>query len=665
MRVSTFCAIDPAGLVGQLAAEDARRFRRNEPQQIRAWEITIACLRDALCGWEAAAGWEIVLEFPLLRLGRRLDAVLVTPRAVVVLEFKAGATRFETEDRRQVEDYALDLQDFHAASRSVPIVPVLVATGAADRAVTWPLLLPGAQRGALESSAAGLEDLLRGLWARLRSQPEVIDVAGWEAAPYRPVPGIVDAARTLYARHDVADIRASRADVHNLARTSGAILAAVAQARAERRHIAVFVTGIPGAGKTLCGLNAVFAAEHDGGATFLTGNPTLVHVLRAALVRDAMASGLSSGDARQRAETSIQALPGFRDHYVAAPVECPAEHVIVVDEAQRCWSEAYARAQSVARAVPLTESEPGHLLDIMHRHRDWAVVVCLIGNGQEIHNGEGGLAEWGLALAARAAWHMRAPSRALEDPVARQRLPLLPELMADPLLHLDVPVRSIRNAAAAGWVDAVVAGDAERARTIAAESGPLPFQVVRDLATLRACLREATWGLRRSGLLASSGAKRLRADGLGAELPHMDRTAVANWFLDRWPDVRASDALEVVATEFSCQGLELDYVGLCWGGDLIRAGRDGWMARQFRGSKWERAGAAEKIANRINTYRVLLTRARYETVIWVPRGDAVDRTRDPAEFDDIAGFLIGCGARPLDGETAAGRPAAVIEPKLL
>jgi len=665
MRIDAFCAGDPVHLVGQLATEDARRFRRNEPQQIRAWEITIACLRTAVCGWGTAAGWELVLEYPLLRLGRRLDAVLVTPRAIVVLEFKAGADRFNTEDRRQVEDYALDLQDFHAGSRDVPIVPVLVATAAADRPVTWPLLLPGAQREALESSAEGLGNLLRELWTRLRTHPERLDVAGWESAPYRPVPGIVDAARTLYARHDVADIRASRADVHNLACTSAAILEAVAIARTQQRHITVFVTGIPGAGKTLCGLNAVFAAGHDGGAIFLTGNPTLVHVLRADLVRDAMAAGATSGDARQRAETSIQALPGFRDHYVAAPAECPAEHVIVVDEAQRCWSEAYARTQSAARTVPLTESEPGHLLDIMLRHRDWAVVVCLIGNGQEIHNGEGGLAEWGQALATRPLWLTRAPARACDDPVARQRLPALPGLDADTRLHLDVPVRSIRNAAAAGWVDAVVAGDPGRARAIADEFGPLPFHLVRDLPTMRHWLRGTTWGLRRSGLLASSGAKRLRADGLGAELPHMDRAAVANWFLDRWPDVRASDALEVVATEFSCQGLELDFVGLCWGGDMIRAGRDGWTARQFRGSRWERAGAAEKIANRINTYRVLLTRARYETVIWVPRGDAGDRTRDPEEFDAIAEFLIACGARPLDSETAAGVPAAVLEPRLL
>ena len=656
MRVESFLARDPAGLIGELATADARRFRRNEPQQIHAWAITIACLRAALGDWAPASGWSLVFEFPLLRLGRRLDVVLVTPKAVLVLEFKADATRHAPADRSQVEDYALDLQDFHTASRDVPIIPILVATAAQSRPIDWGLPIGGAQRHALESSGPGLGELLRDIWLRLRALPNLIDVPRWEGAAYQPVPGIIDAARTLYSRHDVVDIRSARADLENLARTSTAVLNAMAIARAERRHVALFVTGIPGAGKTLCGLNAVFAAEQDGGATFLTGNPTLVHVLRAALVRDAIAAGMAGADARQRAETSIQALPGFRDHYVAHAGDHPSERVIVVDEAQRCWSAEYARGQSRSRDVPLTDSEPGHLLDTMARHPDWAVMVCLIGNGQEIHTGEGGLAEWGTALAARPDWRSIASPRALTDPVPRQRLPPLPDLETDAQLHLDVPVRSIRNAASASWVDAVLANQPDTARRIAGAAGALPFTLVRDLTVLRTHLRAAARGLRRSGLLASSGAKRLRADGLGAELPHMDRDAVANWFLDRWPDVRASDALEVVATEFSCQGLELDFAGLCWGGDLIRAGAAGWQPRQFRGTSWQKISAAEQAANRINTYRVLLTRARYETVIWVPQGDIADRTRDPAEFDAIADFLLACGARPLEGETAPGLP---------
>jgi hypothetical protein len=281
-----------------------------------------------------------------------------------------------------------------------------------------------------------------------------------------------------------------------------------------------------------------------------------------------------------------------------------------------------------------------------------------------IHDGEGGLAEWGAALAKRSRWRVCAAPDALLAADERQQLPRLPGLDTRPELHLMVPVRSIRNPSAAAWVDAVLEGDSERARSITDEHGPAPFVLTRDLGAMRAHLRHAARGLRRCGLLGSSGAKRLRAEGLGAELPHMDADAVAHWFLDRWPDVRASDALEVMASEFSCQGLEVDHAGVCWGGDLIRLpGRRNRLVQDFAGTKWRVPKASETIANRVNTYRVLLTRARYETIIWVPRGDAADDRRQPATFEAIAAFLLSCGAGPLGAVPATAETAA--EPRLL
>jgi hypothetical protein len=336
--------------------------------------------------------------------------------------------------------------------------------------------------------------------------------------------------------------------------------------------------------------------------------------------------------------------------------DVPSERVIVVDEAQRAWSGAYAVRKSTARAVKLTDSEAGHLLDAMARHAGWAVVVCLIGGGQEIHDGEGGVAEWGRALAARGDWLVLAAPDVLAAVDARQRLPALPSLRLDARLHLDIPVRSIRNPYVADWVDAVLHRHGAEAAAIAHAHGAMPFMLTRDLDAMRTWLRAAARGRRRAGLVASSGAKRLRADGVGAELPHMDAALVAHWFLDRWPeDVRASDALEVLGTEFSVQGLELDFVGLCWGGDLVRV-RGAWAPRAFVGTDWQGVNDAERRSNRVNTYRVLLTRARDRTVIWVPRGDAGDRTRKPREFDAIAAFLAECGV----GELAAVAEAPVV-----
>ncbi len=645
--VARFLLTAPDVIVAALALAQQRHFRTGEASQIRAWEETLALLRSSLAPLAAAGAWQLLLEYPLLRLGRRADAIILTDRAVLVIEIKAGLSAgFSRDGREQVEDYALDLQDFHAGSRGLPIVPILVALDAALPASVRPLPLAGVLP-VQQATRADLGRLLAELTLSFPPLAAPLDAAHWIAAPYRPVPTLIEAARMVYSRHGVAEIAAARADADSLGRTSNAIAAVIAQARAERTPHIAFVTGIPGAGKTLCGLNAAFS----DGATFLTGNPSLVHVLREALARDVISQGSSGRNARHRMQGVIQALPLFRDSYLATS-DVPAEHVVVIDEAQRSWNAEHAIRKSRDRTVRLTDSEPGHLLDILARHGrepgGWCAMICLVGGGQEIHDGEGGLAAWGAALRRRPEWRVHAAPDLADEPDPRRRLGALERLELDPALHLTTPMRAIRNGAVPSWVDAVLEGDAERAREIADEAGGVPFVLCRELSTTRAMLRELARGTRRCGLLASSGARRLRAEGLGAELPHMDPGAVARWFLDRFPpDVRASDALELVATEFSCQGLELDVAGLCWDGDMIRLPDvTAWQARRFVGTQWQVMRGQEAIANQRNTYRVLLTRARYETVLFVPRGDAGDRTRGPAVLDAVAAFLLRCGAQP-------------------
>lgn len=447
----------------------------------------------------------------------------------------------------------------------------------------------------------------------------------------------------LYARHGVADIAAARADTANLTRTTDVILAAIAAARRDRRQVIVFVTGIPGAGKTLCGLNAVFGA--DTGAAFLTGNLPLVHVLREAFARDAAAQGASIRQARQKTESAIQGLTGFvRDNVARA--EPPYEHVLVFDEAQRAWDADYGK-----RKFQLNDSEAALCLDIMRKHEDFAVIIALVGNGQEINTGEAGLGEWGRALAQRPDWDIRAAPMVLTTDQPRQRLFETPPpgIVVDVALHLDVPIRSVRSRTGAPWIDRLLRGDAAEA-TRQAQNG-VPFYVTRSLAALRAGLRALARGERRAGLVCSTGARRLVADGIWPDFPHLDNDAIANWFLNRWPDVRASDALEIPATQFAAQGLELDYVGLCWGGDFVWD--DGWLVRRFAGTRWQIPKDADAIEFRRNTYRVLLTRARYDTIIWVPEGDPADATREPHLFDQTAAFLLRCGATMLPAVVSA------------
>ena len=636
------CSTPPETIVARLALRLVETHPLNRDEQVRAWRAQIAVLATALAG--APPDWTVLAEYPLLRLGARIDVVILTGAAILVLEFKSGAQGFTPPGRRQAEDYALDLRDFHAASRDHPIVPILVASRGEPGPVAWPLVWHGVVP-VIDASAATLPGLLAALHVRVPAPSRALDGAGWDAAPYRPVPGIVDAARMLYARHGVAELAAARADTANLTRTTTAIHRAIAAAQADGTHLALFVTGIPGAGKTLCGLNVVFGA--DSGAAFLTGNLPLVHVMRAALARDARAQGRGARQPRRETASAIQPVNGFLRDNRARP-DPPHEHVILFDEAQRAWDADFGR-----RKFDHDGSEAALILDIMARHRDWAVVVALVGSGQEINTGEAGLTEWGAALAARPAWRALAAPGVVGAADPRRRLVAVTPhwLRIDPALHLDVPVRAIRSAAAAPWVEAVLAGREADAAAIAA-SAEVPVRITRSLDVLRAALRQRARGLRRAGLVCSAGARRLVAEGVWPGFPHLDADAVAHWFLDRWPDVRASDALELPATQFACQGLELDYVGLAWGGDLIR--RDGrWVPRRFVGTAWQTSRDEARMAYAINTYRVLLTRARYETLIFIPRGDAADPTRPPADFDAVANYLAACGAGTLaetDGE---------------
>jgi hypothetical protein len=652
-------AASPALLAARLAGEQARRGHAGTAEQQAAWEAQITALQSALAALPSA-GWTLALEFDLLRLEKRVDAVLVTSRAIYAMEFKTAAP--SPAALAEAEDYALDLRDFHRGSRAHPVVPVLVAGGGGFMPpAVAPLLWHGVPPP-LACGTAGLAALLG--WAEARIPwREPLDGEAWLAAPYAPVPGIVEAATMLYARNTVADIAEARADAANLTRTARAIGRAIAAARERGGHAIVFVTGIPGAGKTLCGLNAVFGAARESGAAFLSGNLPLVAVLREALARDAVARGEAGrGEARRRVKAALQNVHRFLEDNAREPSRVPHERIIVFDEAQRAWDEAKARRGTQNRPGQLTMSEAAHTLEIMARHPGWSVVVALIGNGQEINTGEAGLAEWGRVLGARGDWHAIAAPRVLAAPDPAQRLCDVhaPWLALDPDLDLTVPMRSVRDTHGAAWVDALLRDDVPAARAIAACG--VPFFLTRELDACRAALRALARGRRRAGLLRSSGAKRLRGDGLAAEVAPDE---VADWFLNRWPDVRASDALEAAATEYACQGLELDVAGLCWGGDFLRGGR-GWQARRFAGTAWQRDAKEADFVR--NTYRVLLTRARYETVIWVPRGSAAgaafhDATRDAAAMDAVAAHLLACGARPLAALAAtlpADKPPALL-----
>lgn len=643
--------------LGSLAAGGAGAgFATQFNEQIRAWEQELRVLTQAISfvrrELPAADEWTLFLEFQIPRRERRIDAVVLAGSVILTIEFKIGGLRFDRASTWQAEDYALDLRDFHSASRNHPVVPMLVATHVESAIETSAGTEVSVWRVGNSGLGGAIIDAVRTHTDALSPN---IDPGLWENAGYRPAPTIVEATQRLFRGHSVSNLSHHYAD--NLHRTVDAIVAEVVAARTTGARTVCFVTGVPGAGKTLTGLEAVHRPEVSGGsaglAAFLSGNGPLVGVLREALVRDAMSQGELRPSAVRRASSLIQIVHKFVEEYGIKHRDLePHEHVVVYDEAQRGWDREKVGTWHMADYG----SEAAIILDAMARKSDWAVVIALVGGGQEIHSGEAGLAEWGRALAeSEVPWRVVASPEVLTGgtAVAGHRLfeggkPIESRLMANDAMHLGVSVRSPRAAHIADWVNAVINIDANSARASLKQVRGFRMGLTRDLEAARTWLRDAARDERRAGLLASSGALRLRACGLEMDPAFQRQYPTPRWFLDPASDVRSSHRLEVALREFECQGLELDYVGLCWGDDLTMGASGQWDQREFRGSRWYNVKNAVRRRYALNKYRVLLTRAREGMVVWVPRGDPADPTRDPNRLDRTAEFLLEAGLPSID-----------------
>ncbi len=475
-----------------------------------------------------------------------------------------------------------------------------------------------------------------------------LDLDEWMAKGYKPTPTIVEAAQVLYRTHSVADISRSDAGAKNLQDLSAAANGIIDRARQNRTKAICFITGVPGSGKTLAGLNIATrrSDEHrDEHAVFLSGNGPLVDVLREALSRDSVKrEGVSKKAAERKVRSFIQNIHHFRDQYVGND-DVPIERVVVFDEAQRAWTRQQTASFMRKRGQPDFEmSEPEFLISVMDRHLDWCTVVCLVGGGQEINTGEAGISEWMTALRTRfPAWDVYvSPRISLPEYAAQSESDAflkLPRVRPDEHLHLAVSMRSFRAETLSELVGHILDNEPEsvRAALESIQSG-YPIYLTRDLAAARAWLRGRARGTERFGLVASSGAQRLRPEGIHIKA----KIEPANWFLNDSADVRSSYYLEDVATEFAVQGLELDWVGVCWDGDFHH-NHTRWIHQAFKGKNWQSVNDKSKRLYLKNAYRVLLTRARQGMVIFVPRGDPLDHTRPSCFYESTFEYLRSCG----------------------
>jgi len=650
--VEQFLRSDADAIYGGLSRHHAHA---QELAQKAAWLEQIALLKRGLSGVPQA--W-IAFEFAIPRMGKRADAIVVLDGIIFVIEFKVRAEIFTGAAIEQATDYALDLKNFHAGSHNRIIIPVVIATEAASRPIQLKLW-PDEVAEPILCNGADLDQLLLATARRFPGQPQLVP-AEWMVSGYKPTPTIIEAAQALYRSHRVEEITRSDAGAKNLGVTTARISQIVESAKASRQKVICFVTGVPGAGKTLAGLNLATSRaqkNEDENAVFLSGNGPLVDVLQEALARDEyqrakLVQPISLTEARRKVKSFIQPIHHYRDEYLRSP-NAPEEHVVVFDEAQRAWTQQkISKFMRDKRGISSFEkSEPEFLIEILDRHSDWCVIVCLIGGGQEINDGEAGLTEWFSALAKRFSQWKIVTSDQLAHPSyhwGRDLIKMMVGLdhVTDPDLHLSVSVRSFRADKVSQFVNELIGNEpVAAAQTFASLSDCYPIALTRSLDQARAWLRSHARGSERVGLVASSGAMRLKPEGL-----HVKADIDApTWFLNARDDVRSSFYLEDPATEFSIQGLELDWIGVCWDIDFRRSG-DTWGTHDFQGAKWKNVNDPYRKTYLANAYRVLLTRARQGMVIYVPRGDEKDHTRPPALYDAIADYLRNCGLTDLPAQ---------------
>ncbi len=621
-----------------------------EQSQRESWRYQIDLLKGTLVGLSGA----IYFEYSIPRMGKRIDVLLIIKSIIFVLEFKVGEKDYPSYAIDQVMDYALDLKNFHETSHDKIIAPILIATEVKHSDLFSSIHAHNDK--ILNPIRCSANDLRNGITSILEfwDDGEVINIQDWQNGRYHPTPTIIEAAMALYNNHSVANISRNDASAINLSKTSEAVSEIIRHSKARSEKAICFVTGVPGAGKTLVGLNIATThinKEDELYSVFLSGNGPLVSILQEALARDRVyraetqGKKLKKGEARSEVKAFIQIVHHFRDDSLKDE-KPPVEHVALFDEAQRAWTlEQTAKFMREKKGKPNFDlSEPEFLISCLDRHPDWAVIVCLVGGGQEINTGEAGISEWVEALERSFPdWKIYISDRLTDSEYNAieilQRIKYRPGVEYSESLHLAVSMRSFRAENVSLLVKQILDLDYQQAqKTLIELNGKYPIVVTRDLKKAKKWLKQKARGSERYGIVVSSQAQRLKPYAIDVKSP----IDPIHWFLDDKEDVRSSYYLEDVATEFHVQGLELDWACVAWDGDF-RFSEEGWRYKSFRGNKWQNINSPERQLYLKNAYRVLLTRARQGMVIVVPEGDEEDPTRNPEFYNSTFEYLAKIG----------------------
>ena len=666
-----------------------------------AWNDEIRIMKDNLSRLDDMNG-KIIFEYDIPRLGKRIDVTLLYKGIVFCIEFKVGESRILEGDIDQVLDYALDLKNFHKYSEEKVIVPILVATK--YNGVTDVIQMSVYDDRIVNPLVTGSDSIDQLITAVIKKYPNEAPVnENWIISPYAPTPTIIEAARSLYENHSVENITRHEADNASTDRTISCIMDVIRSSKKNHKKSICFVTGVPGAGKTLVGLDVAIKQTYQGqtepvkdeSAVYLSGNGPLVAVLTEALAQDNVKrcalrhEKKNKSDARREVSKSIQMIHRYRDNMLAKiknPVENgvleidPAkavktenagygevEHVAIFDEAQRSWTHerlaAYLKRGGTygnkLKVPNFPLSEAAFLIWSLDQREDWATIVCLVGGGQEINTGEAGISEWIKALNEHFQyWDVYISPKLTDAEYAEGRVNELlrdnPNVTYLEDLHLAVSLRSFRAEKVSAFVHALLSFDDNAADLYSEIKERYPIYLTRDMTKARKWLHDKVRGTERTGVLVTKEAARFKPLAIHI-LPSGDENAV-HWFLEDKADTRSSNYLEDAATEIQVQGLELDYTCVLWDADM-RWEKGKWHYYRFNGNtRWveQKADSESKRDLQkymLNAYRVLLTRAREGMIICVPEGNPnktttgfwEDSTRLPEYYDGTYRYLKGLG----------------------
>lgn len=642
-----FLQDNPDSIIGALV----RNSFENNVDQNDAWRNQIEGLMNNLK--DRGIEGDIIFEYDIIRLGKRIDVILLVRHMVFSLEFKNGAKFFLAQDARQAEDYALDIKNFHKESEDLYVCPILVATNAncienqsdsyyEDKQIYL-------QKENMESVIPKVEYI-----ARKYGSDEKLNFDKWFDSPYFPTPTIISAAVEAYKNHSLTAIAQSEAGQDGIENCEKSLFSIIEMAKNNNKKVVCFITGVPGAGKTLVGLDVVtrnLEKKEDMLSVYISGNGPLVEVLQEALIKSTCEEYRRKGelDNRRRSEIQesvkalIQGSYGFKRDNVKR-LNPTVEHIVVFDEAQRVWNK--EKMKQKHKDPDLEISEPNLLYRIMDRHKDWAVLVCLVGLGQDIYDGEVGINEWfRCGIEEYDSWEMYYSPQIFNQTedrnIDKKSIDNCIRCHSVDGLHLQTSIRSFRADKQNQFVDALLDNNPTRAKEVLEEiSKKYPVYITRDINVAKTWVRGKVRGTQRSGVLACSSAQRLKPEGIYVPT-NID---VKNWFLAPSDDLRSSNMLEVVASEFKVQGLEIDWAVVCWDADLRRKDNN-WDYYSFKGTKWNHRNRDDQKRYLINSYRVLLTRARQGMIIFIPKGvdPEIDATRDRKYYDAIYEYLLSCG----------------------